>query len=109
MPSVPSLTQSGMICSSWKALCRNMYRLNRFSTCPRSSARCARARADTTSSRSAASSACSSARVAGAAMVSDISGLLRLLGHGVFDGLAHEGVLLLHDVDRVDHAEVDEG
>src|ERR1051325_9384448 len=103
MPSVPSFTHSGMICSSWNALCRNMYRLNRFSTWPRSSARCARARAATTSSRSAASSDCNSARDAGATVVSDIAGLL--LGDGVLDGLAHQGVLLLHQIDRIGLAE----
>src|SRR6188768_796007 len=105
MPSVPRFTQSGMICSSWNALCRYMYRLKTFSTAPRSCARWARPRTAATSSRRVASSAWSSATDA-AAMVSDIRVLLR--GDGVLDGLAHEGVLLLDEVDRVGFAEIGE-
>src|SRR3954449_4463279 len=77
---------------------------------PRSAARRARERVWASSSRSAASS--SRRAAVGSAMVSDMvcaprSG--RDAGDGVFDGAAHERVLLLDEVDRVGLPQVGEG
>src|SRR4051794_2410419 len=111
MPGVPSRTQSGMICSSWNALCRNMYRLKRFSTSPRSAAFRARRVASATCSRSRSSSLWSwptDAPATVSVMAARCAASGRHAG-GLFDGPAHQRVLLLDESDRVRLAEVLEG
>src|SRR3954447_9263985 len=109
MPGVPGPTQSGMIPSSWKALCRYMYRLKRFSISPRSAARRASPFASSSCCLRLTSSACSSATVAPATVSVILAPARRSGGNGgdgVLDRAAHQRVLALHELDRVGLAEV---